>query len=222
MTTTETRPYSLTYYANSTPESLPELDTLLIFQLIKWAEADEEWSKVGQQVEEFAGWGHWVQGSWAGVSDQNGVLTQEDRVAQRNGECGTSFCMAGQAAWQSGYRMLFDNPTRAQASACVQQEITDGVDAKGYQIWRDVPGAPARSIQEVAQERLGLTEDESNVFFEGDNTVRMLKGFANTMCAARALPLLFPGRCARMITDQYGLTPDLWHEDDYTDDNEDE
>ena len=178
-----------------TVTTLPTLNSVLLFDLIRWAEHDD--------AIDAARWGTWDQSSW-------GWVKVEDQMKEaRNGACKTAYCMAGQAAHQGGYRLLFDTGDVhsvdiemydghhyegdvASASDCVQQRPTNRRDSKGVIIWEDVPGADERPVSEVGREVLGLTSDEAEVFFEGDNDLHRLRSMANRFCQDRALPLLYP------------------------------
>jgi hypothetical protein len=178
-----------------TVQVIPELNTLLMVDLIRWAERDEE---IDHQW-----WGTWDQSSWGWA------VTEEDQKNLRNGACKTAYCMAGQAAHQAGYRLefqQFDTIHRemtmhdgtfldarvASASTCVQQRDTGRKTSKGAPIWEDVPDAESKQISHVGREALGLTMEEADAFFEGDNTLDRLKMMANWFCVNRGLPLLYP------------------------------
>jgi hypothetical protein len=175
--------------------TLPALDTVLLFDLIRWAEQDE--------AIDHAWWGTWDQSSWGWV------MTDEEVKARRNGSCKTAYCMAGQAAHQAGYRLVFDYSdtiTReidmhdgthfdghvATASTCVPQRDTGRKNSKGYPIFEDVPGGEVEQVSIVGRQALGLTHAESDYFFEGDNGIDALKMMANRFCQDRGQPLLFP------------------------------
>lgn len=183
--------------------TLSEIDVEMIFKLIKWAEQDEKF------LNEFATWGKWNQGLW-GAADENFLRNMfgdpEDPEAMkvvRNGECQTAFCMAGQAAVQTGHRLIFNDTTdihnaesssyiaAVSAAECVPQEPV-GRDEKGRVIYRDVEGESPRYISDVAREALGLEYEEADRFFNGDNGITDLKEYANWFCNRRNLPLLFP------------------------------
>lgn len=183
----------------STP---PELDVEMIFKLIKWAEQDEKF------LDEYVTWGKWDQSLW-GAADKRFLERMfgdpedpEAMKAVRNGECRTAFCMAGQAAVQTGHRLIFNDETdlrdtsyqwmpAVSAAECVPQEPV-GRDEKGRVIYRDIEGESPRYISDVAREALGLEYEEADRFFNGDNGVTDLKEYANWFCNRRNLPLLFP------------------------------
>jgi len=172
-----------------------ELNTGLLFDLIQWAEADERFDA--------ALWGAWDQSAWGWI------ITEQERKERSNGSCQTAYCMAGQAVHQAGYRLDYDHGdalarnidmrdgTRyvgpvAVASECIKQRPTGQVNAKGYAVMEDVPGAEKEQIGAVARETLGLDIDEADLFFEGSNEIEQLRQMANLFCASRGLPPLFP------------------------------
>ena len=178
--------------------SLPTLNATLLFDLIRWAEHDDTIDK---------SWGTWDQSSWGWVKAT--ALTDGQVKEARNGACQTAYCMAGQAAHQAGYRLLYNEGDRITrdiemfdghhfdglsitASECVQQRPTDRRTPRGAVIWEDVPGATEEQISTVGAEVLGLTDEEAERFFEGDNDLPELRAMANRFCDDRGLPLLFP------------------------------
>lgn len=174
--------YAVYRYTNDAP---PTLDTTLLFNMITWAEQDEEIQNYGL----FAGWGLWNQGSWA-INDNPAEAPAAQWVEDpHDTSCQTSYCMAGQAAHQAGYRAIFQGLHSGEA--CIKQE-TAGRTKQGYTIWQDVTNAPIESIAIVGRRVLGLTDDEADLFFEGDNELDDLRRLANTFCFGRDLPLLFP------------------------------
>lgn len=173
------------YRDGSGPEDLPELNATLLFDLVRWAEMDEQ--DIQFTEAKFRNWGHWYQGHWA--QTEMPELTEEERQALRNGACQTSYCIAGQAVHQGGYRLDYESD--GYANNVVQQRMTDLRTPRGVPIWEDVPGAQRQDIAEVAQELLGLTSDEAGNLFGGDNEVGHLKQYANLFALARRLPPLF-------------------------------
>jgi hypothetical protein len=179
--------------------NLPALMTL-----IDWAEADEEVRR-----RRFAGWGDWRQSAWGVITadDPNikALAESEDPDAQqhavelltdldRNGVCGTAYCMAGQAVAQAGYELLFEDPyvgvdgidlglAVAGAERCVKTEPTGEVDRRGRPIFR--PVGDDDQIESVAARILGLSPDEEDLFFNGSNSIDRLKRYVNRFCANR-------------------------------------
>jgi hypothetical protein len=170
------------------------LNSLLLYDRIKWAEA-------GERLDDHPSWGHWGQGSWAVMND-----VDEDLFAELNlpvvtiGEanvCRTSHCIAGSAVVEAGYRLIYSGePDRYRQSIvaddCIEQYDTGLKDLKGQAIWLDVPGARQESIGGAGARVLGLSEEEADLLFDGDNDVDDLMRKANMFCANRRLPLLFP------------------------------
>lgn len=169
-----------------------ELNYELLHQIVKWAEQDEEWIKT------HPGWGMWDQQFWCAAA-----VVSDDPQVVRNGECQTAYCIAGQAAHQAGYRMVLEGssfeshrldwtgPIRS-ADWCVEQRPTDRKDKHGNIIWEDVPGGDQARIDAVAEEVLGIEEDEAGALFDGDNTIGRIKAIVNFICERRELPPMFP------------------------------
>lgn len=179
--------------------NLPALMTL-----IDWAEADEEVRR-----RRFAGWGDWRQSVWGTISadDPNvkALIESDDADQQehavdllrdfdRNGVCGTAYCMAGQAVAQAGYDLIFEDPyvgvdgvdlglAVASAERCVKTEPTGEVDSRGRPIFREV--GEEGMIERTAARILGLTVDEEDLFFNGSNSIDRLKRYVNRFCANR-------------------------------------
>lgn len=170
------------------PADLPDLDFTLLFDLIRWAAQDEA------VLNRFVG--TWDQGSWAWIDGTDlrrlGIEPEDDaeiEVARRNGLCGSSYCIAGQAAMQADYRLIAYS---GSAEQCIKERPTDQVNDKGLTIWQDVPGAQPEQIMDVGRDVLGLTQVESEKLFDGSNDIDRLRGLANLFCQVRSLPLLFP------------------------------
>lgn len=176
------------------------LNVEAITTLIDWAEADEERRKT-----QYASWGDWRQSLWGlAKTDSANVKalfeTDADKAGEeiadmgKNGVCGTAYCMAGQAVVQGGYALDFKEDTPdmwdgdtvgVSAENCVWQEPTNEINRWGRPVMREV-GEP-RDISDVAREILGITDEESNRFFDGSNGIRRLKQLANQFCAVRGL-----------------------------------
>ena len=182
-------------------DELPELNVPLLYDLLKWAEGDEELAA------KFRHWGAWDQGVWARIDlnemrdmDLDARDPEAIEVTRRNGVCQTAYCMAGQAVAQSDYRLIMDD---GSATDCIKERPTDQKNARGFTIWEDVPNAPQREIWSVAQEILGLTYVEQSQFFQGDNQLGRLRELANLFTDVRGLPLLFPDdRIANLYRDE--------------------
>lgn len=187
----------------------PTLNTDMILDLIWWAER-------GESDPRYHGWGRWYQNAWARVVNNTGKRlnwfnlgeTEAERVAKANEEnmCGTSFCMAGQAVVQSGYRLAMNRTIAGDSETntifgCIKSEWTGEVDDKGRRIYRDV--GEERDISNAAQEILGLTAIERDKFFHGENSIDTLKGYANAFADARGLPLMFPDHGVLYAGDEF-------------------
>lgn len=101
----------------------------------------------------------WNQHEWA---------TQE-----RNGVCQTAYCIAGQAVAQAGIKIEY-----------VLSYEHDGI--KHMFAERTENG---RWISDEAADILGLTEDEADDLFDGDNEFSDVKRVAEQICERRGLTL---------------------------------
>lgn len=175
-------------------EAPSEFDYELIQTLIYWASQDQD--HLRKWRDRFVG--RWDQGTWGCLSD---TITDDTIDKALTGVCGTSFCMAGQAVLQKGYRIDFGLSVEemmkrkgeiwnSNADWCIPQEPTGQFDNRGRPIFRDAGGR--ESIRGVARDALGLTEEEANTFFGADNQIEDLKAFANGMATVRGLPIMFP------------------------------
>lgn len=181
--------------------TITELNTTLIFDLIRWAETDEA-------IEALRG--QWYQGAWNRV-DLNDLDASTRRALMEainrpehvkpdteGGLCQTAYCMAGGAAVMADYRFVYELgeddhvPNVVTAERCIKEEPTDQRDPSGRVIWRDVPGESPRDIGAVGQEVLGLTDSEADIFFAAENGLDELKAMVNLFCNDRRLPLMFP------------------------------
>lgn len=185
------------------------LNTEAIRLLIGWAEGDRDFILAHRGMEQ---WGSWEQGTWADVQFDApnavnpdtetvdvGVALTEYEQAVANGTCQSSFCMAGQAVVQAGYRLgvhpgWLGEGVRVQdnTSRCVEQRPTGRFWPSGRPVMEDVPGRDAESIPDVAQEILGITFDERDQFFNGSNTIEDLKIIANEICRHHDEPIMYP------------------------------
>lgn len=176
------------------------LNTLLLHNLIEWAEYEENLEanttarlRIQPAAEgPWAGWGHWNQGAWAitsaTVADETRQIDPELAREVRNGACETAYCMAGQTVVQAGYRLVYNDDHRGllRADMCVLTQPNGRFDAKGRPLHDDVPGT-AKSIEGAAQAILGLTDTECEELFNGDNTVDQLKAMADDFLENRGL-----------------------------------
>lgn len=188
---------------------LPTLNVELLARLMEWAEYENQVTEgliVRDRIpEEYRLWGDWDQGVWGFLDTEGRELTEEEKQDYRNGVCRTAFCMAGQAATQSGYRLIFgphDNSNRERdgvlhhgfsAQMVIQVQETGRFGPRGFPIMEDVPGANRQDVGAVGRDVLGLNHEESSAFFDGDNNLLTLQRYCNTFYAARNLPPLYPG-----------------------------
>lgn len=165
--------------------------------LIEWAEADEE-----MRQRRFAGWGNWDQGHWSLVTTDSANVARLAHVDEsqaveivddlrKNGACGTAYCMAGQTVVQAGYDLVFENSPlfRYDGAWGVNADVCEPVEHNGQFNQLGLPVFVAVGSEEpicdVAEKILGLTSDEADRFFNGENTIDRLKVLANTFCAER-------------------------------------
>jgi hypothetical protein len=173
---------------------LPDLNTGLLRQLLVWAAADEEYltrvmaERYGVLPEE---WGSWDQGIWA--------------KEIRNGECKSSYCMAGQAVVQGGYALIFDKTyemampggqTQHQAHNCAPRIQTGVHPTTGLPIFG--PDMDRRvQINDAATGLLGIT-DEEDCLFSGDNSLTTLVSLGSFYARRRGLDLELPEDLQRL------------------------
>lgn len=171
---------------NRRGEVVPELNVPLIRKLIGWAEQDEKW--VGQF--DYLGEIEWAQETW-GRHDGAEPLSREwaEMFVKDANVCGTAHCQAGGAVVESDYRILYPQGG-GPAEYCRKIEWTGTYDERGRKVWRDIEGTD-EYIADVGRRLLGFTDDESGVYFEGDNDIPRLKEFANYFALDRGDDLIF-------------------------------
>lgn len=179
----------------------------LIFDIVRWAEGDAAFEK----------WGVWDQGSWASINvspvladllegidrDDDGQALGDDHDKMhtivesviRTNLCGSAYCMAGQAVSQAGFRIIVDDLVYGSgdvgstefAEQCVREEYTGRRDEKGLPIFEDV--GSREPIYVTARQVLGLEDYEADRFFDGNNTIEVIRGLVNHFCDSRGLPV---------------------------------
>lgn len=164
---------------------LPVLNTELLSRLITWAVEDaaaHEGDEVAAQVlaEQFPEWGHWNQNVWG-----------EER---RNGVCDTAYCIAGQAVAQVGMGLVLEangvddeGRTHYVASQCRPRRFV-GLDEHGKPRY-ELSDGETQYIPNVAQEALGLTDDERVALFAGENTIEQVVSLAHLFARVRGVVL---------------------------------
>jgi hypothetical protein len=244
MTITTDFTAGIIYRGNHGRGDLPTLNVELLTRLLEWAEFENDVAegRITRALipEEYHSWGEWEQGVWAFLTQpEDRVLTPQEKQDYRNGACQTAFCMAGQAAAQAGYRMLFTAPEETRvlrhndeqisgfpANWVVPQRPTGRFTDRGVPILEDVPGAQREDVGTVGRQVIGLSRDESDCFFEGSNSFEALCKYANTFCAARSLPPIYPGLGMGYVEDRVYLTSEQMvprpdSDDDYDDSDDD-
>lgn len=144
--------------------ALPTLNLNQIIEQIEWADVSERFRNNPESVTpaehaKFQGWGLWNQSVWAQQTSKN--------------VCGTSYCQAGEAVVRAGYRIVWrDNDPENHSTACRKGSRGQIVD-----------------IGEVATGVLGLTREEADLYFDGDNNLDDLRFYANAFAYRRGLSL---------------------------------
>lgn len=154
---------------------LPDLDADLLRSLVIWAYADHEDDEAWKAM--FPDWGSWEQTVWG--------------RSAREGVCGSSYCIAGQAVAQKGYALLFGDEgqpfTSDIAFSCAPVISTDN-NGRPTEIDRDnkVP------ISTKGAEAIGLTVGESEYLFESANTIGDIVNMALMIAERRGVALDLP------------------------------
>lgn len=125
----------------------PQPDVKRLIHLAEWAAAQEARRRLDLPSE------------W----DQNHWLLNLGEVLTEVAPCGTACCIAGKVTLEDGWlpNAAVDSPENWTIS-----------ESEDYVIKVDKSGKPvgdARYVPEVAQEILGLTDDQANRLFDGDN-----------------------------------------------------
>jgi hypothetical protein len=194
----------------------PPLALDLLLDIVAWARHEND--------PKFLTWGTWNQQSWAEVETDGDLapmlraladkyedandyemraLVEDEAVATvesalRANVCGSAFCMAGQAAYQAGFRLILDDTPLSSigetiyASDCIAEAPTGVKNDKGYIVYKDVEGASPLAIHVVAERALGLTSDEADWLFDGDNEIDKIHEIVNRIVTSRGLPTPFP------------------------------
>lgn len=164
--------------------TLRRLNVDLLSDVIVWAYLDDIFDKdlAARVGTRFKDWGSWDQGEWA-FAEGAGVLMPEDSL-----RCSSAFCIAGQAAHQSGYAMLFPEEVGGSATTC--RKVTYEVDENGRR--REVLDGPMKSIDSVGQQALGLTGTEADLMFSGGNSIEDIVTYACYFARRRGQALSLP------------------------------
>lgn len=176
--------------APSTTYTLPTLNVELLTNLITWAVADKK--RLDRFAERFANWGTWKQSKWAHRPEGESANV-----------CGTAFCIAGQAVVQVGYMPVFESPWDESASHCAPR-VFAGLGPQGLPTFE-----PDRNeenhvvISDLAKTVLGLTSEESNALFYGDNTLGNVVATALLIANARQVALDLPDEAWTEFFDTY-------------------
>jgi hypothetical protein len=106
----------------------------------------------------------WEQHSWAHKT--------------KNGVCQTAFCIAGQAVAQANIKLQWDE---------VEEEILETGETKHHYYASFTEHG--EFIDEVAAKLIGLTQEEAEELFEGENGIEEVRAVASSICASRGLTL---------------------------------
>lgn len=108
----------------------------------------------------------WMQDVWFGFYDADGNRILEPVELEEVNSCNTAFCFAGHAALKTGF---------------------PAPPVNGYEPWvkseyDPVAARPVRTfVDEYAQKQLGLTWDQADVLFSGDNSLEDLETLVNAI-----------------------------------------
>lgn len=177
--------------------------------LIGWAAQDEA------ALRDYSLWGIWDQGHWGlaemdldratarAIVDEYDTTDVDAEAADDlinktilNGACQSAYCMAGQAVAQAGFKLNYNSAINndmhlmVTADTCVRVEPVGTFDDKGYPVMREV-GEPT-DISEAAQEVLGLTDEQGDLFFNGGNGIVTLKRLANRFALDAHMEVPYP------------------------------
>lgn len=117
-------------------------------------------------------WGHWAQNYWSRIQTGRNVgdITEDNM-------CGSSFCIAGQAAAQSGDRLMIIDTGALTADRTVSRDAFPSLPRKRIYVRdQDVPeDADVEDVAVTAKDVLGLHDD--GPLFQGDNSIWRVVSF---------------------------------------------
>lgn len=93
--------------------------------------------------------------------------------------CGTAFCYAGHAAILAGAARPGNEVAEWGRSWAINVETLESLAVESVSGYSDT----VKPIDEFAAARLGLTLDEADVLFDGDQTLRTLRILVDALCA---------------------------------------
>lgn len=195
----------------------PTLNVQMLKDLIAWAEDDVRDEALKHRIDRL-GLGEWDQGSWGyakvrrllqrkhpDLGNAEISLTQDEvEESVSTGLCGSAHCQAGGAVLLSGewrpiwgseygidedtFRNIYTNegtqPVVIQYEAELGEWDDDGK-------WVPHPDHHVRSIDKIARDVLGLTDEEAASYFHADNSISTLKAYANRFAEKRGLGHLY-------------------------------
>jgi hypothetical protein len=151
---------------------LPALNVDLVSDILIWAAQDA--GVLPKPIRLFDGWGSWNQSVWAEVDP--------DKIEQN--VCGTAFCMAGQAAVQTGHRFVYEGDGTAERA---YPAAFKGLGEDGRPIY--VPVGEPESVSTIGRKSLGIADFEADAFFNGDNEFGKIAALALGFARVRGVEL---------------------------------
>lgn len=119
-----------------------------------------------QQIEDLVAWAE-----AESTKESGSAWNQEDWVTPNVPECGTAYCIAGKAVSNAGYSML----------------IESGPAGVNFVYDAEAPDGRGSDIGDLAQQLLGLTEEQSEVLFYAYNTIEDLKRITKELASGESL-----------------------------------
>lgn len=166
------------------------LNINLLSDLVTWAAVKQEFiDDANAAAQRFAAWPGWDQTSWG-----------RELKGETPESCGTSYCMAGQAAAQAGFVMVGGRPHRENEIVydyCVP--LND----------KDNPEVEPRSISDVGRETLGLSDREAGYLFDGDNDLKSIVTIAGWIANKHGEVLDIPEDVAALDEGMYGVSDEV-------------
>lgn len=153
-------------------EALPKMNIALMERAIRWARAGGDDQYAWNQNWWTKWWMSTPKGYWNEYEERHTANSQEENF------CGTSFCMAGYALFQTG------NLVRSTDHLGEYRPVSE---IQGYNGETVVVSSDESLIDwsSAGAAVLGLTEDEAREFFDGDNTLHRLENLAQDFADAR-------------------------------------
>jgi len=164
---------------------LPILNVPLLEQCLKWAEFSA--GTEGNPA--------WYQGAWTTTmlpSDEDRALDAERRKGKATFEdnyCGTAFCMSGYALSVTDNLMSRQYRSPFVGKVDTFEPKMEIVNERGECLL-----AGGSDWSAAGGHVLGLTQVEAYAFFDGENTLELLKSYAAAFAERRGVPIHIEGR----------------------------